>query len=224
MLACVVLAAPAPKESGFQPPGWERPFDPDRDCKFIQKKDALRIELPAKDHDLDPLRGRLNAPRLLRTVEGDFTLVVRIKADFHATEKPTAGAYSSSCAGVVIEADDKWQSRIRYEAGMSRESGKKRDYVRQSSRALRHKGGGSVTFDDSFAAWPLKRGLPEVYLRIQRRGRMVPGEVSPDGKTWTKLLPASLFLPAKVKVGLFACSTSDRPLKATFDEFRLTTP
>jgi regulation of enolase protein 1 (concanavalin A-like superfamily) len=160
----------------------------------------------------------------LREVEGDFTLVVRIKADFHATVKPTGGAVSYSCAGVVIEADDKWQSRVRYEAGVSRESGKWRDYVRHSSRALRHKGGGSVTFNDAYAAWPLKRGLPEVYLRIQRRGRMVPGEVSPDGKTWSKLLPASLFLPAKVKIGLFACSTSGKPLKANFDEFRLTTP
>ena len=43
--ACAVLAAPAPKN------GWERPIDPDHDCKFALKEGTATLELPGTDHD-----------------------------------------------------------------------------------------------------------------------------------------------------------------------------
>ena len=54
---------------------------------------------------------------------------------------------------------------------------------------------------------------------------MVPGEVSTDGKTWKLMAPNGAgWLPATLKVGLIACSTSDKALKVTFDKFTLTQP
>jgi hypothetical protein len=63
LLTCTALAAPAPQPFTA---GWERSLDPDKDCKFLRDKGALSIEMPGTDHDYDPLRERVNAPRLLR--------------------------------------------------------------------------------------------------------------------------------------------------------------
>jgi hypothetical protein len=47
LAACAVLAAPAPKDN------WERPIDPDHDCKFDMSGDTVTMELPGGDHELD---------------------------------------------------------------------------------------------------------------------------------------------------------------------------
>src|SRR5215472_13005840 len=72
----LAASAPAPKDS------WDRPIDPDRDCKFEIKDGTVTIELPGGDHELDPKRNRLNAPLLLRDVEGDFAIQVHVSASF----------------------------------------------------------------------------------------------------------------------------------------------
>lgn len=96
LLASVILAAPAP------PPfkaGWDKPLDPDSDCKFTREKDSLTIELPGTDHDYYPLRGRVNAPRLLREIEGDFEMQVRVRFDCRASATSTVEAQPSLVSG-----------------------------------------------------------------------------------------------------------------------------
>ncbi len=61
---------------------WDKPVDPDHDCKFLVGKNMLTIEVPGKDHDLGADRGVMNAPHLFRDVEGDFTAQVRVDGDF----------------------------------------------------------------------------------------------------------------------------------------------
>jgi hypothetical protein len=48
LIASAVLAAPAPKD------GWDRPIDPDNDCKIVIKDGTVTIEVPGGDHDLSP--------------------------------------------------------------------------------------------------------------------------------------------------------------------------
>jgi hypothetical protein len=100
LLACAALAAPAPKP--FMS-GWEKPLDPDRDCKITRDKGVLTIAMPGGDHDYDTARERLNAPRLVREFEGDFEIQVRIRIDSLPSAKSNAkDAAENDLAGVGV--------------------------------------------------------------------------------------------------------------------------
>jgi hypothetical protein len=78
LLTCAALAAPAPKPSLKE---LGDPVDPDHDCKIRLDGGVVSIEMPGKDHDYDPYRKRFNAPRILREIDGEFVLQVRIRID-----------------------------------------------------------------------------------------------------------------------------------------------
>lgn len=234
LLTCVGLATwapdaepdPEPGETFFKR-GWDKTRDPESRRAISQTKNVLTIKLPAKDLDFDTPRGKTNAPRLLRDVKGDFTLVVRVKGDFHATEASTApGNKAYTAAGIFLEADNKLGTRVRWLFGATREDGAPGNaLLRHSVGYLRSSAGGIASWNDGHKSWPLKEGVKEAWLRLRRRGEMVPGEVSADGKTWKTIAPIGAgAMPATIKVGLIACSTSDKPLTVTFDQFSLTTP
>ncbi|HEY7326293.1 MAG TPA: hypothetical protein VH592_01540 [Gemmataceae bacterium] len=100
LLACATLAAPAPEPFIS---GWGSPIDPDKDCKISRAGNALTIEMPGNDHDYDPIRKRFNAPRLLRDMEGDFKIQVRVQIDFLSSSKSTVkGQPSYISAGFLL--------------------------------------------------------------------------------------------------------------------------
>lgn len=214
VLAAAAFACAAdldPEPNPFKS-GWDKPTDPDKDCKFKQDKGGLTIELPGKDHDLGVERKRMNAPRLLRTVEGDFVAEVRVGGAF----LPSVGSTTTERipfvgAGLVLMVDDN-------------------TYVRLERAALRN------SEVKTYANWELRRegkwelaGTTDVlpltekhtYLRLQRKGDKLLGSVSEDGKNWTEMNPLEVKLPAKVKLGVAACTTSAEPFAPHFDRFRL---
>jgi hypothetical protein len=82
---------------------WGNPIDPDKDCKIKRDKDTLTIEMPGSDHDYDPLRKRLNAPRLLSELAGEFDLQVRVRIDYRPTAQSTVkGQPSFVSAGFLL--------------------------------------------------------------------------------------------------------------------------
>src|SRR5262245_41109781 len=110
--ACAVLAAPAPADRPWLT-GWDKPVDPDNDCKFIRDKGTLTIEIPGEDHDLAIERNLMNSPRLLRDVVGDFVAHVRV----HGTFKPSQESTSTERipfvgAGLLLMADEKTYVRL----------------------------------------------------------------------------------------------------------------
>ena len=78
LLACVALAVPVPKPSLKE---WGDPVDPDQDCKIQLDRGVLSIEMPGSEHEYDPVRKQFNAPRILREIDGEFDLQVRIRID-----------------------------------------------------------------------------------------------------------------------------------------------
>src|SRR5262245_63307451 len=90
-LTCAALGAPAPskRDSTLLVTTWSEQVDPDKDCKFVKDGDALVIEIPGKDHDLWPRDRQMNAPRLLKEVEGDFDVQVRVCVKAKVSEKST---------------------------------------------------------------------------------------------------------------------------------------
>lgn len=110
LAAYAVLDASAPKD------GWEPPIDPDHDCKLDIKDGTVAIELPGGVHDLNPYRKRFNAPRLLREVEGDFVVQVRVSGSFRPSAKSSMdGEDSCVAAGLIVIPADKDYIRLEYE-------------------------------------------------------------------------------------------------------------
>ena len=192
-------------------------MDPDGDCQFRAEQGKLTISLPkSTHHDLTVERGKMNAPRLLRDVEGDFTAVVRVSGTFRPTttsstdqRKPFVGA------GLVLMNGD--QTYIRLERASMYSDDKRYWYANWE---LREDGEWKLAGDAETK--PLDEDKP-VYLRMQRKGDKIYGAVSYDGKEWSELEPLEVKLPAKLKIGVSGGGTSTEPFKPHFDHFRLTT-
>jgi regulation of enolase protein 1 (concanavalin A-like superfamily) len=202
LLASAALSAPVPPPGPAPRPwhtGWDKPADAVGDCRF-DRQGALTITVPGRGHELDIFDGRLKAPRLMRTAEGDFDLQVRVRGNF-------LKRHLARHAGILLlTGKDGAALDIGpvFEAGMySPEAGRSR----------------SLT---GFEAVPGGAG----YLRVRRRGQLLHMEVSEDGREWSvKLSGKCIFrLPDKVKVGVFAASTAEGRFTATFDELKFTQP
>jgi regulation of enolase protein 1 (concanavalin A-like superfamily) len=212
-LACAAFAAdpdPDPEPNSFGA-GWDRPVDPDKDCKFKREKGGLTIEVPGKDHDLAAQR-LMNSPRLLRDVEGDFVAEVRVGGKF----VPSLGATTTERvpfvgAGLVVMADEK--NYVRLERAALRR-GEVKTYVNWE---LWQEGRWVLAGSDSVC--PLKE--KQTYLRVERKGGRLLAWASEDGKAWTELKSLELKMPAKVKLGVAAGTTSTETFAPFYDRFRL---
>ena len=58
---------------------------------------------------------------------------------------------------------------------------------------------------------------------MERRGNRIEAAVSHDGAKWLTVNPITAELPRKLKLGVAAINTSERPFAVEFEEFRLTT-
>lgn len=213
LATCTVFAAPAPKDS------WQQ-VDPDHDCKFARKRGTVTIELPGTDHDLAPKRKRFNAPQLLRDVEGDFIVQVRVCGSFHPSAKSSVdGEEPSVAAGLVLIPANENCIRLEYGAYRRKEN-------QRNCPAFRMRGervlGLEMDWDVSWKKDNRARNEEHIYLKLERRGHFIYEAISPDGEEWSyQFRVEDHDLPAKVKVGLAACSTSTEPFKPHFDNFKL---
>ena len=191
-------------------PGWGQTFNPDGDCTIALEENGLTIRLPGTPHDLTAELGRVNAPRVLQEVEGDFVAQVKVCG----TLRPTAPA---SVPG-----------HIPYQAGGLLLWADNRNYVRLERAALQRDGAVRPV-----AAFELRwKGelagarsseVPDrdTYLRLERRGSQLLGAVGTDGRQWTPLEPLEAELPAKVRVGVAAVNAARQPLSIRFEEFQV---
>ena len=208
VVACL-LVAPAGAQETY--PGWGEAVNPDRDCRFgLEAGDkTLTIRVPAKAHLLtaEGRRPKMNAPRILREVKGDFDARVQVLG----AVRPGAGATSQYApyqgAGLLI-----WQDA--------------RNYVRLE-RAAHVKGGLVLPYinyeqrKDGRLASSL--GFPSadapLVLHLGRRGGEVTASFHAPGEPAKPLPPLEVALPEALKVGLLAVNAADNPLDATFQDF-----
>lgn len=225
LAAYAVLAAPAPARKD----GWGRLIDPDHDCKIAIKDGAVTMELPGTDHELAPKRKRFNAPRVLREVEGDFVMQVRVCASFLPSSKSSVdGEDPRVAAGLVLIPADKHCIRLEY--GAYRRKG-----MQDNVPSFRMRGERIWNVEEGGWELPWKQQIrngneERIYLRLDRRGNAIFRFLSPDGKKWYAGSDMSergtisvefSSLPANLKVGLAAYSSSTEPFKVRFDQFKL---
>ena len=101
---------PHPEPTGKPLGNWGDLIDPDKDCKVLQQGKALVMSIPNTLHDLNADNDKLNSPRVVREVVGDFSVTVKIAGDFKPTLKltnPKAVPYEA--AGIYV-----WQDSDNY--------------------------------------------------------------------------------------------------------------
>jgi tetratricopeptide (TPR) repeat protein/predicted Ser/Thr protein kinase len=208
-----------PKADGGADPGknvlgeWGTSMDPDGDCSFRMEGGALTIRVPGTAHDLSTELNRLNGPRTLRDVTGDFSAEVKISSAGRPGARGTVpGRLPYTAAGLLL-----WQDRD--------------NYFRLEQAAVRRDG--TV---EAYAAFELRqdgqRKAPETFrplgeavaLRLERRGNQVFGAVAQGGGPWLPYPPFQVTFPAQLHLGVAAVNTSTEPFQARFEDFRITSP
>ena len=86
--------------------GWGSLIDPDGDCSFLIQSDRVSIQVPGSPHGLSSEIDRMNAPRILQDIRGDFAVEVRIDGKFLPGESTFAGRAAYNGAGVLLWQDD----------------------------------------------------------------------------------------------------------------------
>jgi regulation of enolase protein 1 (concanavalin A-like superfamily) len=213
LAACAALAAPAPEPRPFET-GWDKPIDPDKDCRFRIDKGVLTITVPGVDHDLGVERGLMNSPRLLRDVEGDFVAQVRVKGTFQpSATSSTTERLPFVGAGLLLMASD--QTYIRLERAALRRSDDVKTYANWELRQ-----DGKWVLSGDATVLPLED--KDTYLRLERKGDKLLAWASHDGDKWSELPPLEVKLPARLKVGVSCGGTSTDVFAPRFDHFKLT--
>src|SRR4051812_18412855 len=108
-LAAIVLPPAAESDKDKAPmtiQGWGEVVDPAGDCRISVDKDTLRIAVPGTKHDLNPDAGDMNAPQVLRAIEGDFIAQIKVSGNVrHAGRPLTAPFLPYHGAGLLLWVD-----------------------------------------------------------------------------------------------------------------------
>jgi regulation of enolase protein 1 (concanavalin A-like superfamily) len=190
--------------------GWGTAVDPVGDCNLHRDGANLVMDLPAKPHDLTPFSRLFNVPRVVRPVEGDFEVQVKVEGDFKPSgtserlvDEPQNGA------GLIVLGEG--QAHIILDKMVFMRQGR---LISSVELAQRGAGGNRGNRNPQL-------GQSTRYLRLARKGKQVLASASPDGKEWTALKPLESQLPDRVQVGVVAINTSKEPFSVTFSELKL---
>jgi regulation of enolase protein 1 (concanavalin A-like superfamily) len=163
----------------------------------------LIVTIPGGNHELDLERGRLNAPHLLRDVEGDFQMEVRVSGAFRPADQ--AGVCR---AGIFLYAGQRF---LRVEKIVKSWEETTESCVSFSQEP--EPGGNTWT-------WGVSRDQP-VSLRLARRGDAWEVAFRQDGSSAPVWRVIKRGVAAKVKIGVFAEARSSGIFQLIFDRFTL---
>jgi S1-C subfamily serine protease/regulation of enolase protein 1 (concanavalin A-like superfamily) len=201
---------PEPEPTGRKLAGWGLAIDPDKDCTFSPTARTLGIKVPGTIHDLNPDSRVINAPRVMREVEGDFAVTVKVTGDFRPggrSTNPRGVPYNG--AGLLVWSDS--DNFIRLERAAMLRAGRVLTYVAFEEREGGYRG---AVHNEVFQAGTC-------YLRLERKGSRILGAISSDGDRWKQLQPIDTIWPLRLKVGLTAINSSTETFSTTFEEFTL---
>lgn len=206
----VKKVGPHPEPEGKPLGDWGIAIDPDHDCRIDDKGNVLEISIPNTHHDLNADNDKLNSPRVLREVTGDFTMTVKVSGAFRPNTKstnPKAVPYIG--AGIVV-----WQDSNNY-VFLGRAAINRNNKISEFAAFEEREWGTRGALNN--------RGIEPggVYLRVERRNNRILGATSKDGKTWARLDPMELGYPATLKVGLYAINGCTEPMSVRFEDFDL---
>jgi regulation of enolase protein 1 (concanavalin A-like superfamily) len=202
------------KETPRELPGWGTAIDPDHDCTFFVSQDALLISVPGSHlHDLAPEIHSTNAPHVLQSVRGDFTIQVRVEPGADPMQPGLTG-YNGAAIIAMFDAEN-FVSLAR--AVFQRAGEQEQSYANFEIRV-----GGELQRTGLTGDHPLPKA-GAVFLRLERRGSKFLGAVSEDGISWDVLvakdIPADW--PKELQTGVAAISTCKGEFNPRFSKLQI---
>jgi regulation of enolase protein 1 (concanavalin A-like superfamily) len=205
----VLVAFAVAQDAKTETNDWGKLIDPDKDCKLTAAGNTLTITVPKTWHDLT-YQGddtKRNAPRVLRPVNGDFKLQVKVeKFPLPKPDTSSNGKANFVSAGLLIWQDDK--NFIRIERGSAGEAPFVWVEVFQDGQSAETK------------AHPLED--KDAWLRVTRSKDRLTVETSEDGKEWTEVHSTDVKLPAAIKAGALAINTTTKEFAPKLVDLTLT--
>jgi regulation of enolase protein 1 (concanavalin A-like superfamily) len=193
--------------------GWGIVVDPDGDCVIGLENDTLTIKVPGKNHDLSIEVNNMNAPRVMRAIEGDFIAQLKVSGKVrHTGGRASEHFYAYHGAGLLLWKDERTYIRLE-RAALNRDQ---LGVFHYASFELRKDGNRVRTQNPAF-----KIPDQDMYLRLERRGDRVFGSFSADGVRWSSFEPHVLDLPARLTLGVAAISTSTEVFQPEFSDFEV---
>lgn len=217
LLPLLADAAPVPKAG---PKKIEDVFGQVADVSGVTcemtRADELRVAV-SKEFTVGTNQEHLIRPLVSKTVEGDFTLTIRVahppsKAADIAAVGPGAPTLSAGIA-LYAEGDPKKSLTLLHKHTKAGD-----DWKSSLSMSSRHERGGSGTGRQS-------KELEDkpLYLRLTRTGDQFMSETSADGKKWAAFGVHKVSGFGAVVVGPVAVHNTTADADAVFDEYKLET-
>lgn len=214
----VLSAAPIPKESPKEriQTLFGTVQDPDQDCETtLVERRTLRIRIPGKHHSMYGDVGHTNAPRVMRSVSGDFVAQVRVHVQFDPRGAAADQGLPPAVGGGLLLTDG--------ETGVV------------EFRLLQEKIGNnpwrtSTECDVRLPGFEAGNSVPRplhdaaIILRLTRKQGRLFTEWSDDGKVWnsTKRNGTAAPLNRRLSIGVYAIQNTDKPATVLFDTFQVT--
>ena len=191
--------------------GWGAFVDPDGTCKCKLENGQLTITIPNSTHEITYRQdySKLNGPRVLQSLEGDFNIEVKVLT-FPRPQPMTAasGPYSFVSAGILVWINE--QNLIRLERGAESNSLfihlERFAKAKTDSRKLK-----GITDND-------------VTLRLTRVGNKLTYYYKLDtkaGEPEIELFSETVELPLRLQVGVLANNTTIKEFAPVFEGLKI---
>ena len=198
-------------------PGWGAGEDPAGGSTIEVQDKSLVITTPAAYVDNFP-PGKVNAPRVLQEVVGDFTAEVKVT---HLDPSKTDSVLKSLGSFPVA-----------YHAGALLVRANNKDFIRFEKGSKNTKGDYATTCELQLQVWENGKRtfhVPEdiedvvVHLRLERRGDLLLSSFSKDeGKTWKELPQYTLDkLKGPLKVGVSVTNNTEPGCTVKFQDLKV---
>ena len=210
--------APKSKEKKRDISGWGTAIDPDHDCKFFVAEDDLLISVPGSHpHDLAADIDTTNAPRVLQSVNGDFTIQVKVEGRFAPGDESTKEERTGYNGAAIVAMSDAQNVVTLARVVLQRPGSEPEPYANFEIRV-----GGELQRIGLTGDHPLPKDGP-VFLRLERRGSKFLAAVSADGIAWDVLEPKEVPTewPNELQTGIAAISTSKDEFNPRFSKLQL---
>jgi regulation of enolase protein 1 (concanavalin A-like superfamily) len=220
LAVCLIVGGAVSREGKPQTiKGWGTATDPSGDCSIKEAKGKLTVKVPGGTRDLNPRTG-LQAPRVLKSVQGDFIVEVKVSGDFQPGEKaadPRTSPFNG--AGLLVWQDEKDFLRLERNRWYAAAAEKYAcyppllEYYKDGEYQGTNPDGTLEEFFKGRSTW----------LRLARKGSKMVASYSHDGKEWTEVKEITVDLADKVEVGVAAINTAEEAFTVVFEELKVST-
>ena len=191
---------------------WGRIVDPDRDCEFRIGDDSLSIRFGEGPHALDAETDRMNSPRVVHSIDGDFSVQVTVDGNLPLPDPSWKVARAYISGALVVMQDDR--NYIRLERASFTRNGQTWHYANFEQRvAGRRKRMGQ--FND----FALPADGP-VQLKFEVRGDQVRGLARRNNEDWHEVGNAVIANRSTLLVGVSGVKTAVEEAEVHFRELR----